>query len=193
MSALFSSSVFALLLLIIEAQRSRIAELEEHASTDLLTGLDSRRYGLERIDREYALSARSNDSIALLFIDIDHFKRVNDTYSHDAGDQVLRMVARVIKKCIRQTDIAVRYGGEEMVVALPGMDRASARKRARFILKEVSKANIVCGRDLIKVTVSVGLAMARGGESYPLTISRADKAMYAAKKAGRNRMRSARL
>ncbi len=152
--------------------------------TDSLTGTLIRREGIGRlrsnIDRE-----KREKHLSLLFIDVDNFKRINDTYGHDTGDRVLKRIAQIIKKRLRKSDFVFRYGGEEFVVVLPDTDIKGARKLAEDIRALVEEEDFGIEG---KVTVSIGVVERRDQESVEKLIDRADKAMYRAKKAGKNRV-----
>ena len=171
------------------------ARLYELAITDGLTGLTIRRYFMARLQEELDRSRRYGHPFSLLMLDIDHFKAVNDTHGHPAGDHVLRALARRLTDVLRSTDLCSRYGGEEMVVLLPGQSPELGQMVAEKICQEVANRPFSAGetKDLV-VTLSAGVA------SYPdhgLTpdalIEMADRAMYAAKEAGRNCVRLAQI
>ncbi len=164
------------------------AEIERMAVTDGLTGLFNHRNFQEKLAAEFRRMERFSDPLSLLLIDIDFFKKVNDTYGHQAGDGVLRGVASVIRETIRNIDIPARYGGEEFAAILLGTNREGAQRMAERLKKAISeKAFILDGKEL-RVTVSIG-----GATSPDDTVSReeliekADQALYEAKRSGRNR------
>lgn len=172
-------------------------ELERLAGHDGLTGLINRRGFDERLDAELSRAIRDQQSMALIMIDVDHFKRFNDTYGHQLGDECLRQVASALSMAVlRPSDLVARYGGEEFAVILPSVDQAGALAVAERIRQGIAALAIVhSGNDgLGVVTVSVGLACglpARGMKAKDL-ITLADRALYQAKHAGRNRVESAR-
>lgn len=171
-------------------ENSRLFEkVEKFSITDGLTGLYNHRYFYERITEEMTRADRMNSKLSVLICDIDHFKKFNDKYGHQAGDQVLRTVSDIIKKCIRSIDIAARYGGEEMCVILPGADRESSKMIARRIHTGIRNAHMKIGKKSVGVTVSVGVATFKddSGEKQDL-IRKADKALYWAKEHGRNKV-----
>ncbi len=162
--------------------------------TDALTGLHNRRYLERRLNQEIARSARYLQPLSCLFLDADHFKLINDTHGHAAGDQVLREVARRVVAQLRSSDIATRYGGEEFVVLLPQTGMEEARVLAERIRDAVSSAPIALDdKHYIQITVSIGVS-----ETSPPThtqntlpigeqlLIHADNALYRAKAAGRN-------
>jgi two-component system, cell cycle response regulator len=167
-----------------------IAEARRLAATDGLTGLMNRRAFLEIIARDRQRSERNVHPWSLLLLDVDHFKRVNDTWGHDAGDAVLQGVARVLQKIARKSDYVARWGGEEFVVALVQTAEAGARVAAERVRRALAEAHFsIPSGEVIAVTASIGLASA-SSPSWNIDdlIGRSDKAMYAAKHRGRNRV-----
>ncbi|WP_255989416.1 diguanylate cyclase [Chitinolyticbacter albus] len=158
------------------------------ATIDELTGIYNRRHIVERLRQEEARSERDSHPFCVCLIDIDYFKDVNDRHGHQAGDEVLRIVAQTAREVIRETDCVGRYGGEEFLLLLAGTDLEGARvtaERLRTATEALVFAQI--GADF-RVTISLGLAGHYPGEHIELTISRADAALYRAKAAGRNRV-----
>ncbi len=194
LTALICAAIIALAMLLRrELIRRAIAEadLALLAVTDGLTGLANRRRFEEVVQREWARTHRSGKSLALLMIDADRFKQFNDTYGHARGDEVLKLLARVIEQAARRpSDLGARYGGEEFAVVLPEMDTAGAMHVAETIRKEFAKAGtlLMLGSKL-ECTVSIGVkCMAPGGkESVEDFVASADAALYQAKREGRNR------
>lgn len=170
-----------------EGLRRSLQQTIELAVTDPLTGLHNRRFLDIHLDR--AANAEGTFSVALL--DIDHFKRINDGFGHDAGDRVLIEFARRLRGAIRASDLACRYGGEEFAVLMAGADAETAFGVAERIRNAVSEALFSIGGEALTVTVSAGLALSRGGETRSAILKRADAALYEAKRAGRNRVASA--
>ncbi len=172
-----------------EALKRELHSVSELVRVDSLTGLHNRRAFDEHLPREVARSQRLGEPFCLLMIDIDHFKRLNDTYGHPAGDAVLRSVARAIAGCTRPSDLVARYGGEEFAVVLSGIDSGQALAVAERIRRQVALAET----GLHRVTVSVGVAQYQpsAGDDAELLLSRADQALYAAKHGGRNRVQTA--
>ncbi|MDT8396460.1 MAG: diguanylate cyclase [bacterium] len=164
--------------------------MEAMATTDTLTGIPNLRFFMQAMDDKFHRTRRYEDSFSLLMIDLDHFKKVNDTYGHPRGDSVLVESAQVLLSAIRKVDMVARYGGEEFVVIMPHTDREGAkiageRVRAAF---EARHFNGLPERG--SLTVSVGAATFDVEKDHSVTqfIERADKALYAAKRGGRNRV-----
>ena len=172
------------------------ARLLRSGFTDVLTGWHNRRYLTVRIKEELAGARRNRDRLTCLMIDIDHFKRVNDTWGHAAGDVVLREVAQRIDSQVRASDVAARYGGEEFVVLLPSTDVAAGVLLAERIRSAVSAGPIeLPNGDSVNVTASIGISSFRPSpETTDLKtagdalIARADVALYRAKSEGRDRV-----
>ncbi len=162
--------------------------LRYRAMHDDLTGVSTRGAVLEELGRESARCARAGWSICLLLVDLDHFKAVNDTHGHPAGDAVLREASRRLRAGLRSYDLLGRYGGEEFLVALPGCDGVAGSAIAERLRHALSAAPIVFGDVSVAVTASFGLAAATGRFDPAELIGRADKALYRAKDSGRNRV-----
>lgn len=166
----------------------QVETLLERADLDALTGALTRGAGERELARALELADARAEPLAVLLVDVDRFKAVNDTYGHAVGDRVLASVAEALRACVRAGDLVVRWGGEEFLVALPGIDVAVARRVAERVRAEVV-AREVAG--LPPVTASIGLAPRRPGEALDALVERADVALYAAKEAGRDRVRLA--
>lgn len=168
-------------------------ELFDRAVRDDLTGLYNRAYFLEQIEARCDQAIPQGMSMALLMVDIDHFKRINDDHGHDAGDAALREVAKVLRESTRADDLVARYGGEEFLVALPVRDEARAIERAERIRLHLAERPIRAGGGLLRLTVSIGLSHADWERPRNIThlITSADAALYVAKRGGRNRVVSA--
>lgn len=163
--------------------------LQQQSVRDPLTQLFNRRYLIETMERELARAKRNQHSIGIIMIDVDHFKGYNDTYGHDAGDAVLRVFGDFLKKQARREDIPCRYGGEEFVMVLPGIDEANLLSRCEDI-RNKTKLLLIEHRDqkLGTITISLGAALfPRHGQLPDELITAADTAMYQAKKQGRDR------
>ncbi len=164
-------------------------ELRQLAITDGLTQIANRRHFDERIHEEIDRSQRYGRPLMLMLLDIDHFKKVNDTYGHPAGDAVLRMVADVCKRSTRTLDLIARFGGEEFAMLLPETDLPGALQLAERIREEVAALACVYEQDVIHVTVSIGLAALDAADATAERLTRdADESLYAAKQCGRNRV-----
>jgi two-component system cell cycle response regulator len=170
------------------------ARLTRSGLTDALTGWHNRRYLESRLREELARCRRESTALTCLMIDVDHFKRINDSYGHVAGDDVLRKVAQRIEGAMRGSDVAARYGGEEFVVLLPGTGREAGGLLAERIRHAVADQRFeVTGSDVrLEVTVSIGVAEHGAGDSEDPRLAaerllmRADVALYEAKTGGRN-------
>jgi diguanylate cyclase (GGDEF)-like protein len=173
-------------------QRLALTEAERRAQTDPLTGVLNRRSIIERLEAACSRARARGLPIALLFIDLDHFKEINDTHGHAAGDACLRAIINPIQAELRQSDVVGRYGGEEFVVILSSADAAAARPIAERILERVADVQVEGFGKPIRVTCSIGVAasdtLGVWGEHL---IASADAAVYAAKRSGRNRVQIA--
>ncbi|WP_416310441.1 diguanylate cyclase [Pseudomonas sp. W03] len=167
-------------------------QLEVLASRDPLTGLQNRRSFDDRLAAELRRAQRERTPLALLLIDVDYFKRFNDTYGHPAGDDCLRSVGQLLADNVRRPgDLTARYGGEELAVILPNTDSAGAQAVAEQILQNLWQSNLThVGSPLGRVTASIGIAALPAGADASVAdlISAADQALYRAKAAGRNRL-----
>jgi diguanylate cyclase len=165
--------------------------MTRHATLDALTGTFNRRYFLELVDREWSRARRYEMSCALLLMDIDHFKQVNDRHGHLCGDHVLRQVADVAGETLRQPDVLARFGGEEFIIFLPHTDPLGALDVAERIRERIEGLDFCWNGVPVPVRASLGVA-ALSGEHVTLDqlISDADEALYVAKSAGRNCVRA---
>ncbi len=165
------------------------AEIERLAMTDGLTGLFNHRHFQERLSQEFDRLERFSEPISLLLIDIDYFKKVNDTYGHPVGDAVLKGVADKIRKTVRTIDIPARYGGEEFTVILLNTDAKGAMNMAERLRKTVMNTEFFSEQKTFHVTISIGISTYAEGikEGREKFIERADKSLYHAKRNGRNR------
>jgi diguanylate cyclase (GGDEF)-like protein len=172
------------------ALQQREQRLQEQAISDSLTGLYNRRYLNESLPRELARSGRNAMPVALMLIDLDHFKRINDSFGHEAGDIVLTAVGALLRDKVRGSDIACRYGGEEFALILPETGEEPAVRRAEDIRLAISALQLShAGKPLGKVTASFGIAMFPDhAQDTEALLRTADVALYAAKGAGRNRV-----
>jgi diguanylate cyclase (GGDEF)-like protein len=169
----------------------RSQRLRRQSRSDRLTGLPNRSYFDERVQAELSRARRYGEPVALAMIDIDHFKRYNDTWGHAAGDVALRMVSKAILAATRQSDLVVRYGGEEFVALFPGMDSQAAQERVEEIRRSVAELPLPIPRrpEVARVTISAGIAAyAFDGTQAEDLLDRADARLFQAKEAGRNRV-----
>jgi two-component system, cell cycle response regulator len=164
--------------------------LAAQALTDDLTGLANRRHGAHELERAVALATRYGHVLALVRVDVDRFKAINDTHGHEAGDLVLAEVARRMAGALRTGDELARWGGDEFVAILPDTDRAGALRTAERLRAAVAEAPVDIGEGEVGVTVSVGWAHWSGDTPGDL-LARADRSLYQAKDAGRDRVRPA--
>ena len=164
------------------------AKMLQYATLDALTGLNNRRQFEVRLNQEIATAKRQKNPLCAMMIDIDFFKKVNDTYGHASGDSVLSSVASIIKEHLRESDIPSRYGGEEFAVLLPYTHIEEAQIVGERLRKAVETAPIPIDKGNINVTISMGLAEFSSDESGEELFKRADKALYEAKESGRNRV-----
>ncbi|HEY3540486.1 MAG TPA: diguanylate cyclase [Trinickia sp.] len=170
-------------------KEAALEALRDSSERDALTGLFNRRYIIRRLEGEYRAWQASGEVFSVLLFDIDHFKHVNDTYGHPAGDAVLRRIAATVADEIGDTGVLARYGGEEFMVILPHCDPAGSRAAGERIRQAIAGDGIVLPDVRLSVTVSVGCATVReGAASVELLVEEADHALYAAKRGGRNRV-----
>lgn len=167
--------------------------LSEVSSRDSLTGLYNRWFVMEKIDSELNRALRHGSPVSLLMLDVDHFKRVNDTWGHSAGDQVLQGIGRLLRDSCRVYDVPGRYGGEEFCVVLPETRLGGTTVVAERIRRRLESTVLPCGEKSIAVTASIGIAgMESSVEGDVLSpaglVERADRALYRAKNLGRNRV-----
>ncbi|MCX7970005.1 MAG: diguanylate cyclase [Negativicutes bacterium] len=165
-----------------------INELETAAITDVLTGLNNRRYMHTRLSEAIGLAGRGMSGFSLIMADIDFFKAVNDTYGHNGGDSVLRVVAETIRAGIRKIDVAARWGGEEFLVLLPGVGLAEAAACAERLRAAVAGRELMLGDRSLRVTMSQGVAEWQPGDREETVVHAADRRLYLAKSGGRNKV-----
>lgn len=180
--------------------RRQIGELKQcletvrnESMTDQLTGIANRKKFSQTIERELAEAVEYNEELCIALADIDFFKRFNDTYGHQTGDQVLRLVAHTLKTNIKGRDLVARYGGEEFALILPKTSLDAAMKLCEQIRAAVQSRELMkrsTGEKLGRVTISLGVALYHRGESIDSLIHRADACLYAAKRAGRNQVKT---
>jgi diguanylate cyclase (GGDEF)-like protein len=177
---------------VLDAQAERMAhQLYESSVRDALTRAHNRRYLIERLGSEIAYARRHVAPLSLIMFDVDHFKRVNDTFGHLTGDDVLREVAALVSRMIRSEDVFARYGGEEFVVLARGIEHDNAGRFSERLRAAVERLEISSGADVVKVTISAGYAaldeLGEGQRTAEGLLRLADARLYGAKSAGRNR------
>lgn len=173
----------------LQAIQSLQDQLTEQANRDPLTGLYNRRYLTTALQREIDACAREGATLALLLIDLDLFKQINDRHGHAAGDDVLCQISALLLQSMRPSDICCRYGGEEFLLVLPGMGLQTAVERAQALRQQVAERRWLADGQPIGVTLSVGVACAHNARVAPAAlIDLADRALYQAKAEGRNRV-----
>ncbi|MBN2711959.1 MAG: diguanylate cyclase [Planctomycetes bacterium] len=169
-------------------QQSQIAELKTAVRVDALTQVGNRAAFDERLDEAIQRLDRYNEAFSLIMIDVDHFKKVNDTYGHVAGDRVLKGLAMKLKASLRGTDFLARYGGEEFGVILPKTPLADGKKVGEDLREAVEYSKFTLDNSELRISVSAGVAEAVKPESAESLVKKADKALYSAKEKGRNRV-----
>lgn len=163
---------------------------QELARTDTLTGVNNRRHLYEQADHEFQVAIRYQQTLSVIMFDIDHFKKVNDTFGHEAGDHILKLVADTATAELRSADVIGRYGGEEFIIILPMTNSHQAFQVAERIRMSVADLSISTQKGPAQVTLSIGIAELNGAtsaETVEEIFRRADEAMYISKQAGRNR------
>ncbi|MBD2296758.1 PleD family two-component system response regulator [Anabaena sphaerica FACHB-251] len=174
---------------LLEEQKELVEQLEKLANTDPLTGVWNRRYLLMIAEQEIKRSQRYNFSFAVLLMDIDHFKKINDTYGHNIGDEVIIFMTKTVLNHLRQPDCFGRFGGEEFVVLLPETDIDEGVIVAERIRENINNESIAVEGQQVSITVSIGVASySLGDKTIDAIIQRADQALYQAKNQGRNRV-----
>lgn len=178
---------------LVDLQRELLAAreaLREQAERDSLTLLWNRSFILKQLGRELSRASREGRPLGIVIVDLDHFKNINDTHGHLAGDAVLREAARRMQSSVRQYDSIGRYGGEEFLILFPGCSEVDAFSQADRLRKQISQTEMSIDDRAVRVTASFGVTTATPGEDWnPETlIRRADEALYLAKKSGRNRV-----
>jgi diguanylate cyclase (GGDEF)-like protein len=168
----------------------KVEELDVLASTDMLTGLYNRRFLMRRLDEECARARRAGTPISLIYVDIDHFKQINDAHGHQIGDEVLQYVAKIMAGVMRRSDVLGRVGGEEFIAVLPGSGAVDGHAVAERLRQRVEAKQLIRGELEIPVTISAGVTTSESieGLSVDELIHTADQALYLAKQNGRNRV-----
>ncbi|MBI3516666.1 MAG: GGDEF domain-containing protein [Proteobacteria bacterium] len=162
--------------------------LKRLATTDPLTGTLNRRHFMELMSREQRRAERYNAVYSVLMIDIDHFKRVNDTHGHQVGDLAIQAMSDACQKALRPTDLLARYGGEEFIITLTHTDQPGAAKVAERLRESVTQIELATEKGVLKFTVSIGVCTFFKRSLLEEIIGRADQALYQAKTSGRNRV-----
>ncbi|MFO1428081.1 MAG: diguanylate cyclase [Steroidobacteraceae bacterium] len=167
-------------------------QLASAALTDSLTGLPNRRHILDRLKQEWALAQRRDQPLAVIFLDIDHFKRINDERGHEAGDIVLERLARILRRTVRVEDTVGRFGGEEFIVLCPATTATGAARIAERVREQVAVETFTFDGTSFRITASLGVAAVSpaAGADWNEALRRADLALYSAKKSGRNQVRT---
>ena len=171
--------------------RLEVEATRREASTDSLTGIANRKMFDMRLRQDATSAVENGTSLCLLMVDIDHFKKFNDSHGHQTGDQVLKLLANTLTESIKGQDTAARYGGEEFCVILPNTEIEPAAHLANEIRNRLASKNIVnrrTGEQLGTITLSIGVSKLVPGEMVPNLITRVDLALYAAKNTGRNKV-----
>ena len=185
-------SVIGELLRLVQLQVDQAAtavKLRRSAEIDALTGTMNRRTLDLWVERTFADAERTGRPVSVLFVDLDHFKSVNDRYGHACGDDCLRAVSTALRSVLSEADMFGRYGGEEFIAVLPGHDGAEARAIGERMRTAVENVEVRHEGQRVRLTVSIGIATRQPGEQAPAAaIARADKALYRAKQNGRNRV-----
>ncbi len=176
-----------------EDMRRDLERAKKEAMTDSLTGLANRKAFDHEINHLISLSNNDDEPhiFSMIILDIDHFKKFNDTFGHQVGDQVLKLVARTLKDSVKGRDIAVRYGGEEFVILLPETGINGGVKIAEILRMEIEKKEVInrtTGKNIAKITFSAGVSQYIKNEDKDVFIERVDTALYKAKETGRNRV-----
>jgi len=168
----------------VSARKERETSLQHQAMHDQLTGLPNRTLLFDRVERVARSTRRSRTHLALLLLDLDHFKEVNDTYGHQAGDTLLREVATRMSHALRDSDTIARLGGDEFAILLPGTDRVGALVAAATLRAALAQAMVIEGTTM-QVAASIGVALSSGRDTDAQLLPRqADSAMYEAKRSG---------
>ncbi|WP_051129527.1 GGDEF domain-containing protein [Hippea alviniae] len=167
--------------------KSEKLKAESLSKVDYLTGLFNRREGMERLNYLINYLEREEKRLSIIMMDIDDFKKVNDRYGHICGDMVLKEIADIIKSNIRQTDIAVRWGGEELLIILPNAGKREAFSIAERIRREIEGQRFSCDGNIFHITITGGIASYDFEKSVEKNIASADKALYEGKRQGKNR------
>ena len=178
----------------VETLRQQLEQVKRESLTDALTSISNRKAFDSALEQSIETAREESTSFSLLMLDIDHFKQFNDTYGHLVGDKVLRFIASILTRCLKGSDLAARFGGEEFAVILPSTPLQGATTVAEQIRKSISAGELKDkenGKRYGRISVSIGIAEYHSGEAASGLIERADQALYTAKKNGRNRVERA--
>ena len=167
----------------------KLANAEALLNTDSLTGVHNRNSAMRELSRRLQESQAEGRALCAIMADLDHFKSVNDNHGHLSGDETLRITARRLSACARESDIIGRYGGEEFLIVLENTALPQAHRLAERMRRSVSKDPVHAGDHTVRVTISMGIAEAAASDTATTLIGRADRLLYAAKSDGRNRVR----
>jgi len=168
--------------------KSILVQAHELANIDVLTFLPNRRKIIVELQEEVIRASRYGTPLSISILDIDHFKKVNDTYGHTTGDETLRSVAARLREHIRHPDVIGRYGGEEFLIVLPNSKAEAAAEQATRLCREIRFTQVEANNHVLSVTISIGIAQFRvGQENWEGFLNRADEALYKAKDQGRDR------
>ncbi|HCO47954.1 MAG TPA: GGDEF domain-containing protein, partial [Spirochaetaceae bacterium] len=164
-------------------------QLQQLAANDSLTGMFNRRFGMARLQEEYGRAIRSGSPLGVCIFDLDHFKKVNDTYGHPVGDKVLVHVSKLIRGALREGDVAMRYGGEEFMIVMPGASITDSFEIAERVRRLVAETVFQHGSNTLTLTISGGAAAWPDFDaaSAEALVRRSDESLYKAKEEGRNR------
>ncbi|WP_227173602.1 GGDEF domain-containing protein [Marinobacter sp. CA1] len=174
-----------------EQMQERLREERSRALTDVLTQLPNREAWQERLAFEFKRWQRYRHSLTVVMLDIDHFKRINDSYGHKAGDRVIQLLGKTLSERLRSTDFVARYGGEEFVVLMPETDNDGASRVVESLREHIAQLPFHFRGEPVSITFSAGVAQLRDGDDQDSVFDRADKALYQAKDGGRNRVQVA--
>ncbi len=170
----------------LDVMRHRVAELEQLADTDTLTPLPNRRAFERELARAISTQARHGETAALIFVDLDGLKAINDTHGHKAGDAMILHVARELRAHVRQADMVARISGDEFAIILGRVDDGAAQDKARALAQHLSETVLDIGTALLPVGIACGTAMIKTGDTVISALARADDAMYATRRAQRS-------
>ncbi|PSJ46770.1 GGDEF domain-containing protein [Zobellella endophytica] len=168
--------------------RQRLSAQNEKLFIDNLTQIYNRAAMEERLEVEYRRWLRHQDPLCIALLDIDHFKEINDNYGHLAGDKALRLIARIIQKSLRESDFVARFGGEEFVILLPGVNPDKLEKPLEKLREQIKNIPFRFKDERVTITASIGATLLRKGDCTTSAMERADQALYQAKRAGRNQI-----